>query len=373
MEGVLVVRINKRHVSEVTNNLKSHGWNNPNYRISSSDTNTHVLVPINEGVSHSNLDDLFQLLGIDEYTFCHVHTSRLCPPKGTDPSIVKIRTYLVNNCGWEEGDAETIPNKWIKYGDVVMLESDVAPRGRASDVVRAFREVYPDARCILLHVGPVTGELRKPQIALFTPNESPVTIHVENGTKFKFDTQHVMFSPGNGTERIRFSRLKVLQNEFVIDMFAGLGYFSLPLTKNNQFELQQLVAIEKNPVSFAFLEENIQINKLSHKMVAICGDNRTVGQEHVGKVDRILMGYLPNTKDFIPRALEFGNPQHCIYHYHHLCSKERFKTEALEDFSSELLKLNLRRNITLIDFVKVKSYAPKLYHCVADIKLTILS
>jgi len=82
-------------------------------------------------------------------------------------------------------------------------------------------------------------------------NESPVTVHVENGIKYKFDTQQVMFVPGNGTERMRFSRLKVSPNEFVVDMFAGLGYFSVPLTKNNQQELTQLVAIEKK-IPFPF-------------------------------------------------------------------------------------------------------------------------
>jgi len=39
-----------------------------------------------------------------------------------------------------------------------------------------------------------------------------------------------MFAAGNGTERIRFSEMDAT-GETVLDMFAGIGYFSIPMAK----------------------------------------------------------------------------------------------------------------------------------------------
>lgn len=111
----------------------------------------------------------------------------------------------------------------------------------------------------------------------------------------------VMFAPGNGTERMRFSTIKINKPENVIDMFTGLGYFTIPFSRTNYEFIQMYYAIEKNPDSHYYLLQNLKINGLSKKVTAVCGDNREAVPEMLGKADRILMGYLPNTKDYIPR------------------------------------------------------------------------
>lgn len=49
----------------------------------------------------------------------------------------------------------------------------------------------------------------------------------ENGIRQSFDLTKVMFSRGNITEKIRFGTL-VKPGEIVLDMYAGIGYFTLP-------------------------------------------------------------------------------------------------------------------------------------------------
>lgn len=60
-----------------------------------------------------------------------------------------------------------------------------------------------------------------------------------------------------------------------------------------------------------------------------------------------------------------------IIHYHHLCKKEEYKTLALQHFTEAAEKLlpETPWTFTVVDFSKVKSYAPKLFHCCADIEL----
>ena len=52
------------------------------------------------------------------------------------------------------------------------------------------------------------------------------TINKENGCLFKLDLAKVMWSKGNNNERLRIAKL-VGDGETVIDMFAGIGYFSI--------------------------------------------------------------------------------------------------------------------------------------------------
>ena len=48
-------------------------------------------------------------------------------------------------------------------------------------------------------------------------------------------------------------------------MFAGIGYFSLPIGKHSNPE--KIYSIELNPVSYTFLEKNIKLNHLEEKIV----------------------------------------------------------------------------------------------------------
>jgi tRNA G37 N-methylase Trm5 len=52
--------------------------------------------------------------------------------------------------------------------------------------------------------------------------------HRENGIVYCLDALRCMFSSGNVTEKARMARLRC-RGEAVLDMFAGIGYYTLPL------------------------------------------------------------------------------------------------------------------------------------------------
>lgn len=260
-----------------------------------------------------------------------------------------------------------------------------------------------------------------------------------------------MFSSGNGTERKRMTvlndgRSEVHKNEkkgeeseereIVVDMFAGIGYFTIPYvgakvkevrnrekkmkaevkkaakrkggesctdkeeidvkleceggrnllpasnSANSVFEkkIPQVVAIEKNPLSFSYLVNNLQINSIENYVTPLLGDNREVGNEWKGRADRVLMGFYPNTEVFLPRGLEFVSKKRGgVIHYHHLCTKSEFRVKAVEQFEemlvrslgiSRLLLRSERENFfQMEEFGVVKSHSPHIYHCVADIRI----
>ena len=130
------------------------------------------------------------------------------------------------------------------------------------------------------------------------------TLHIEKGIRYSFDAARVMFSSGNTTERMHFGVDVAAAGETVVDMFAGIGYFTLPLAVSMSHPAR-IVAIEKNPDSCAYLACNTLLNDCVDFVVVLNGDNRTTGGLFVGKAQRVIMGYLPCCKAFLPRAVDF--------------------------------------------------------------------
>lgn len=128
------------------------------------------------------------------------------------------------------------------------------------------------------------------------------TTHVENGITYGMDVRRVMFSSGNTTERMRFAHSDAKEEE-VVDMFCGIGYFTLPLAVHGKPRV--IHAIDKNPDSVAFMRMNAVWNGVGHIVDPHCGDNREVGDEWIGKCDRVIMGYLPSCKEHLLRAVMF--------------------------------------------------------------------
>lgn len=246
-----------------------------------------------------------------------------------------------------------------------------------------------DGSCeVLLHNAEARNRL-KPSLPL-SPTE---TIHLENGIKYSFDVARVMFAPGNGTERGRAATYLAGRSppttgrgEVVVDMFAGIGYFSVPIacaTASREL-LGQLVCLEKNPVSCHYLARNMALNGARPgSFLIIEGDNREQGDKWLGKADRVSLGYLPSAEPFLERALAFlkaasgssAEPASVgVLHYHYI---------APRNAAAKVATLHIERAVsavraadssiecsTAVDrVVAVKSYAPHLWHYVADVSV----
>ena len=75
------------------------------------------------------------------------------------------------------------------------------------------------------------GPKRESRAVSVHGNDSGWVEHKELGVTYGFDCSKVMFSSGNGTEKKRMGFDVRARNEVIVDLYAGIGYYSLQLLK----------------------------------------------------------------------------------------------------------------------------------------------
>lgn len=224
-------------------------------------------------------------------------------------------------------------------------------------------------KTVCIRTGAIKGKLRKPQIKVLasrikSKRKQTETIHKENGILYKLDVAKLMFAKGNIRERHRIAKL-AQGKETVIDMFAGIGYFSLPLAR----VVKKVYAIELNPTAYRYLQENIKLNKLDKKKIkAVKGDCNKIVPRLKIKANRIIMGYLPDAFPYLDSAFRVAR-KGTIIHYSCLISKKDKDSainELVDKISSVASKYKFK--IELIRTVLAKSYSPSQDHYVLDLK-----
>ncbi len=211
------------------------------------------------------------------------------------------------------------------------------------------------AKTVVEDVGGVEGPWRLPKVRRLW-GDGTETVHIEDGVRFKLDVAQVMFSSGNLPERIRMARLP-RAGEVVVDLFAGIGYFSVPMAVHS--EAARIVACEPNPVALRYLEDNIRINRVT-SVEPCLGDCRDVAPS--GIADRVVMGHF-EAPTFLDVAFRAAKGRATI-HLHGLIGPRQpasafeggFEREARR-CGFEVASRNLRR---------LKSYGPKTWHAVLD-------
>ncbi len=263
---------------------------------------------------------------------------------------------------------ELLPKGFQKIGDIIILNLDSELVGDSKEIGKAVLEIFPSIRSVCNKIGKITGKFREPQIKVISGSKDTVTTHIESGCKYKFDVRKVMFAKGNVFERTRIAK-QVEKGEIIVDMFSGIGYFSVPIGKLSKPD--KVYSIELNPVSFEFFKENLKINHI-HCVEPINGDCKKEVEKLVEKgvkADRVLMGYLPPPKEFLESAMKIIKKKG-ILHYEELVVVGKEDEEIgriMGDVQQVAEKAGFK--VKLLVAKKIKSYGPKIDHYVFDIKI----
>ena len=209
----------------------------------------------------------------------------------------------------------------------------------------------------IMEIDHIQGTKREPVYRILYGSETE-TVNKENGCLFKLDLAKVMWSKGNNNERLRIAKL-VRDDETVIDMFAGIGYFSIPIVVHSN--AKQVHAIEINPNSYHYLCENIKLNKLDN-ITPILGD--CMVETPKLKADRILMGYVKTTHHYLKVAIDSLN-EGGILHYHETVPEKLIDSRPIDRIVAQAGD----RDVELLKINRIKKYSPGVQHVVIDARI----
>ena len=234
---------------------------------------------------------------------------------------------------------------YYMVGDIAVLHGE-EPTRHEIDVIAGFR--HPRG---ILWIKSLLDITRTPETQMIWGSGGEVC-HKEAGFKYILDPEKVMFSMGNREEKARIARMvrNTPRPERIADMFAGIGYFSLPLAGAGA----DVHAMEINPVAFGYLVRSIEANHLSGRITPSVGDCRNL---LAGTYDRIVMGHF-DAVTMLPDALRHA-ASGSIIHIHSIGpAEEQIRAHAEGAGFSATIHVH-----------KVKKYRPHAWHVVQDVYL----
>ncbi len=205
----------------------------------------------------------------------------------------------------------------------------------------------------------ISNQERKPRMTLVYGKSGEIRMR-ENGAIFLFDPSSIMFSKGNVVER-GLNNLKNLRISDAVDMFAGIGYFSLPLAKMEN--INKITSIDINPASISYLKKSAEVNGVSHKIQAVCMDCRNFYSPD--RADLVLMGNF-KSKEYLVHGLRRTRNNGYIL-LHHL-----EETSSIESSIYQISSMGkaMGYTLSLIESHPVKSYAPHTWHLSSIFRVT---
>jgi tRNA (guanine37-N1)-methyltransferase len=244
-------------------------------------------------------------------------------------------------------------------GDIAIIEVPPELETKEKFIARALMEAHKNIRAVYKKSGDISGEERVRELEFLAGEEGTETTYKEHGMNLKLDIGKVYFSPRLSAERERIlSQTK--DGEVVVDLFAGIGPFSILLAKNRDVKAH---AIDVNEHAFEYLKDNIRINKVGDKVLPLLGDCREVSPK--GEATRVIMNLPKSASEFLDLA--FDVIKEGIIHYYTI-SRDEDLYDTKIDFIEKIAK-EKGRKIKIIDKKIVRPYAPYTYHIVIDIEV----
>lgn len=254
---------------------------------------------------------------------------------------------------------DRLPTSFDVIGDVAIVRLEDDMTDLAPMVGKALMSTYPRLRTVALDHG-VKGELRVRDLEVIAGEPRTETVHTEYGIRLLIDPAKVYFNPRLSNERRRIASL-VRDGEKVVDMFAGVGPFSIMIAKHARPEV--VYAMDLNHDAVEYMKENIRMNKVTN-VVPIEGDSRQLVFE-VPCADRIIMNLPHSARDFFHDALtrlKLGG----IIHFYTICEREDIEP-ILERLVVEAAGMGVL--ITVLRQEELKTYSPSMSVFSADIGL----
>jgi tRNA (guanine37-N1)-methyltransferase len=247
-------------------------------------------------------------------------------------------------------------------GDIALLEDSDLDSQKASKIANVLLRTQPNIKTVLKPLTPVIGEFRIREFEVVAGEPRTETVHREYGCRYKVDLARAYFTPRLSTERARILSW-VMEGDTVVDMFAGVGPYSILIAKSNK--PSKIVAIDKNPDAIRYLRENIILNSAKN-IEAIEGDAREEAKKFAVTADHVIMNLPHNAHEFLDPAVLLTKPGGII-HYYGMAHED----DLFESFIRLIRAAAERagRQVEVLEKRVVRSYAPHQYNVCIEARI----
>lgn len=239
-------------------------------------------------------------------------------------------------------------------GDIAMVEDRDAER-----VAAALMSTNKSIKTVIAPISDVEGEFRTRRFRHVAGEARTVTLHKEHGLRYRVDLEGAYFTPRLGTERLRIAGL-VSPGDVVLDMFAGVGPYSLLLAKKGA----KVIAMDKNPVAVKYLRENALLNKVN-RIEILEGDAAELALRYENRADHVIMNLPHSASEFLLPAMRAARSEGMVHYYCIAPDDDLYRDEELIRKAADEMDVDVEVLYKEI----VRSYAPHRSNVVIDFRI----
>jgi tRNA (guanine37-N1)-methyltransferase len=253
-------------------------------------------------------------------------------------------------------------------GDIAVIKLPLGSENIAAEVAQAILSCNTGVKTVLMQHSKVSGDFRLRTLTWLAGEQKTCTVHKEHGCLFSVDLATSYFSPRLSGERLRISKL-VAPHETVVNMFAGVGCFSIHIAKRQP--TSKVYSIDINPDAVKFMQHNIEVNKMQNQVIPMLGDAKELIYSQLqGVANRVLMPLPELAMQYLPAAVSALHPEGGWIHVH-LFEHEPKNESAPENVKHKLADALYMLNVPFeLPFIRVvRPTGPRWFQLVADVHI----
>jgi tRNA (guanine37-N1)-methyltransferase len=259
-----------------------------------------------------------------------------------------------------------LPQAFDIVGDIVIIDIPPSLKPHQNLIGEAIIQTHPNIKAVLAKAGDISGIYRIRDYTFIAGEHKTSTIHREFGCSYYVDVAKAYFSPRLSHEHERVASL-AQPSELVVDLFAGVGPFSVLIGK--RCPEAKVYAVDLNPDAVGLLKINVSANRVDNRVIPILADAREIalGKLH-GVADRVIMNLPETAIDFVDAACNAIKPKGGVVHFYGFI-RSPDSIGNLEQRFSEAVERNGRKVEAFLFARSIRETAPFESQIVIDAKI----
>jgi tRNA (guanine37-N1)-methyltransferase len=319
-------------------------------------TDTEVIIPLTRLPSRKELASLKSRLASLQISSHSFRCRKLRPSNLLEAVNDRLPSHLLG----------ALPHSYDVIGNIAIVEMPENLLVYGYIIGEALMRLNPRVKTVMTKAGPVTNTFRLRSYTSLAGEQSTLTQYSESGCVFQLDPRKAYFSPRLSYERRRIAS-KVQRGEVIVDMFAGVGPFSIITAKLGS--VRKVYGVDINPDAVSFMLQNVLINRLRGRITVVLADVQEPSLDLLShSANRVIMNLPMESLVFIPRACKILRREGGVIHFYAFVS-EKLSREAILKIMKEKIE-SACRSIVRIEATRiVKGIAPREWQVAIDVRI----